>query len=308
MSTQLEITRLQTARNKIRTWLVTAGLATSTDKLDVLATAIDGIANQGAVDANVKEGETYIVPKGYHNGSGTVKGVAGGGNYNLQSKTVTPTKSQQNVAPDQGYYGLSAVTVNAIPEAYQDTSSVTAGAGDVRANKIIVTAEGEQVAGTLADNGSVNKTLDAATGNQEYTIPSGIHSGSGKVKIVLEEKAATPAAEAQDITPSTGKVLGKVTVAAIPEKYADTSDSTGSGGTEITEAEYNALLAEIREKAQLVDDVYNGVKTLDDVPVEWQEEIQRRVTERQEAEQAEPEETELEDAIAALKLLGVEAK
>ena len=83
---------------------------------------------------------------------------------------------------------------------------------------------------------------------------------------------------------------------------------TGYGGTEITEAEYNALLAEIRAKAQLVDDVYNGVKTLDDVPAEWQEEIQRRVTERQEAEQAEPEETELEDAIAALKLLGVEAK
>ena len=83
---------------------------------------------------------------------------------------------------------------------------------------------------------------------------------------------------------------------------------TGYGGTEITEAEYNALLAEIRAKAQLVDDVYNGVKTLDDVPAEWRDEIQRRVTERQEAEQAEPEETELEDAIAALKLLGVEAK
>ena len=83
---------------------------------------------------------------------------------------------------------------------------------------------------------------------------------------------------------------------------------TGNGGVEITEAEYNALLAEIRAKAQLVDDVYNGVKTLDDVPAEWRDEIQRRVTERQEAEQAEPEETELEDAIAALKLLGVEAK
>ena len=68
---------------------------------------------------------------------------------------------------------------------------------------------------------------------------------------------------------------------------------TGIGGTEITEAEYNALFAEIRAKAQLVDDVYNGVKTLDDVPAEWQDEIQRRVTERQEAEQAEPEETEL---------------
>ena len=97
--------------------------------------------------------------------------------------------------------------------------------------------------------------------------------------------------------------------------YAQYNDSgkliaigTGYGGTEITEAEYNTLLAEIRAKAQLVDDVYNGVKTLDDAPAEWREEIQRRVTERQEAEQAEPEETELEDAIAALKLLGVEAK
>ena len=83
---------------------------------------------------------------------------------------------------------------------------------------------------------------------------------------------------------------------------------SGLGGVEITEAEYNTLLAEIRAKAQLVDDVYNGVKALDDVPAEWRDEIQRRVTERQEAEQAEPEETELEDAIAALKLLGVEAK
>ena len=83
---------------------------------------------------------------------------------------------------------------------------------------------------------------------------------------------------------------------------------TGNGGVEITESEYKALLSEIREKAALVDKLYNGEITIDAVPVEWQEEIQRRVTERQEAEQAEPEETELEDAIAALKLLGVEAK
>ena len=80
---------------------------------------------------------------------------------------------------------------------------------------------------------------------------------------------------------------------------------TGPGGTEITEAEYNTLLAEIRAKAQLVDDVYNGVKTLDDVPAEWRDEIQRRVTERQEAE-AEPEEqSEMDDMAAALTLLGV---
>ena len=95
-------------------------------------------------------------------------------------------------------------------------------------------------------------------------------------------------------------------------QYNDTGKplaiGTGPGGTEITEAEYNALLSEIREKAALVDKLYSGEITIDDVPAEWQDEIQRRVAERQEAERAEPEETELEDAISALNLLGVEAK
>ena len=81
---------------------------------------------------------------------------------------------------------------------------------------------------------------------------------------------------------------------------------SGLGGVEITEAEYNTLLAEIRAKAQFVDDVYNGVKTLDDVPAEWRDEIQRRVTKRQEAEaEAEPEQSEMDDMAAALTLLGV---
>ena len=59
---------------------------------------------------------------------------------------------------------------------------------------------------------------------------------------------------------------------------------TGYGGTEITESEYNALLAEIREKAALVDQLYSGEITLDEVPTDWQEEIQRRVNERIAAE------------------------
>lgn len=58
----------------------------------------------------------------------------------------------------------------------------------------------------------------------------------------------------------------------------------GFGGTEITEAEYNTLLAEIIEKASLVDKLYNEEITIVDIPAEWQEEIQRRVNERIEAE------------------------
>ena len=61
---------------------------------------------------------------------------------------------------------------------------------------------------------------------------------------------------------------------------------TGPGGVEITEAEYNDFLSEIREKAALVDQLYNGEITIANVPEDWQEEIRRRVEERIAGEEA----------------------
>lgn len=227
MSTATEITRLTTARDTIRDKLIDLGLATSTSKLDALATAVDGIANRGAVSATVQEGDTYTIPAGYHNGSGTVAGVAGGGNYSLQSKVVTPTKAQQSITPDSGYYGMDSVTVNAIPEAYQNVSSVTATAGDVLSGKIFTTISGN-VAGTMANNGAVSKKLDATSNNQSYTVPAGYHNGSGTVSITLESKSATPTTSAQTITPTSGKVLSSVTVNSIPSNYKDITDVTAT--------------------------------------------------------------------------------
>ncbi len=226
MSISVEISRLQTSRNTIRTKLVELGLAANTATLDALATAIENIVNRGAVSATVQEGDTYTIPAGFHNGSGTVSGVGGGGNYSLQSKTITPTKNQQNVTPDSGYFGLSDVTVVAIPSNYQDVSSVTAATSDVLTGKIIVTADGKVVAGDMANNGAVDKTLDTAT--VTYTIPKGFHSGSGTVKITLETKSVTPTKSAQTIKPTSGKVLSQVTVAAIPDKYQDISAVTAT--------------------------------------------------------------------------------
>lgn len=225
MSTASEISRLTAARNTIRDKLIALGLAASSDKLDVLAAAIDDIVNRGAVSATVQEGETYTIPAGYHNGSGTVSGTGGGGSYTLQSKSVTPTKSQQSITPDSGYYGLSDVTVYAIPEAYQNVSDVDATAGDVLANKIIVNSTGP-VTGTMPNNGAVSKVLDATTGNQSYSVPAGYHNGNGTVSVVLEEKSATPSGSAQNIVPTDGKVLSKVVVGAIPAKYGDTTGDT----------------------------------------------------------------------------------
>ena len=76
---------------------------------------------------------------------------------------------------------------------------------------------------------------------------------------------------------------------------------TGYGGTEITEAEYNALLSEIREKAAFVNKLYSGEITIDVVPVDWQDEIQRRVDERIAAEgTAEEQDISAEEAMDIL--------
>ena len=240
MSIATQINRIEANRNTIRDKLVELGMATTTDKLDTLAAAIENLVNRGAVSVTVQEGDTYTIPAGYHNGSGTVSGVAGGGNYNLQSKTATPTKKQQSITPDSGYYGLSDVTVSAIPEAYQNVSSVTAGAGDVLAGKVIVLADGTVVTGTMPNNDIKRPILDVTTTG--YKIPLGYHSGAGVVSIVLETKTATPTKSQQKITPTAGKVLSEVTVEPIPSKYQDVSGVTATspdvlyGKTIVTES------------------------------------------------------------------------
>ena len=108
------------------------------------------------------------------------------------------------------------------------------------AGKKIVDADGAVVDGTMADNGTVTKTLDATIDNQSFTIAAGHHSGEGAVTIVLEQKAATPTKAAQTITPTKGKVLDKVTVAAIPADYQDVTGVT-------------AVAADVLEGKKIVD-------------------------------------------------------
>lgn len=176
MSVATELSRITNDRNSIRTKMVELGVAVGTDTLDQLATKIGAIVNNGAVEASVQEGESYTIPAGYHNGSGVVRGITGSGNYDLQEKSATPTKTQQNITSDAGYYGLSAVTIAPIPDVYQDVSSTTALAGEVLANKVYVASDGTVTTGTMPNNGSTSASFDPMTSNT-ISIPAGYTSG-----------------------------------------------------------------------------------------------------------------------------------
>lgn len=231
MSIATEITRIQTARNEIRTKLVSMGLAESTANIEECATAVKGIAEQPSPSVEIKEGASYSISPGYYQG-GTITAVTDTEGdkeryklYNYQ--TVTPKKGEvTSLAIPSGYYGLTGLTVGAIPANYNDTSSVTATAADVLANKMFVTADGTLTAGTMISNGGVGKTLTPS--EPSYTIPKGYHNGTGMVGISVETKSVTPSTSAKTVTPTTGKVLSSVTVDAIPAEFADVSDVTAT--------------------------------------------------------------------------------
>lgn len=217
MSIQTEITRLQGLRDSLRTKLVALGLAQSSADLEDCVTAVDAIENRGAAGGSISTVDgVYNIQAGYHNGGGsvsiaaaekqkltagniksgvTILGILGtysGEASKLQRKTVTPTKAAQDVTADDGYDALSAVTVDAIPDAYQDVTGVTAGAADVLANKIIVGADGIRKAGTMPNNGAVSATIDGLSVTA-YTIPAGYHSGGGKVSLTADIETALAA-------------------------------------------------------------------------------------------------------------------
>lgn len=105
--------------------------------------------NNGAVTGKIstKDG-AYIIPQGYHDGSGTVgisetekeklipsnirEGInilgvdgqmSGSEGMKPQSKTITPSSAQQTILPDEGYNCLSQVVVEKIPYVESENSA-----------------------------------------------------------------------------------------------------------------------------------------------------------------------------------------
>lgn len=99
----------------------------------------------------------------------------GGEGGPLQSKTVTPSESSKKVTPDKGYYGLSDVTVEAIPDIYKDVSLVSATPETVLQGTSFVNVDGFQI-GEMPNNGNVSAEIDGVNVTS-VTIPAGYTSG-----------------------------------------------------------------------------------------------------------------------------------
>lgn len=83
----------------------------------------------------------------------------------LQEKTVTPSTSAQSITADNGYDGLSKVTVNAMPTATQATPSITISSDGK------ITASATQSAGYVAA-GTKSETKQLTTKSAETITPS----------------------------------------------------------------------------------------------------------------------------------------
>lgn len=123
-----------------------------------------------------------------------------------QSKTVTPTKATQNVAPDTGYNALSGVTVNPIPDNYIEPSG-----------SLTITENGQH---SVSQYASVNVNVES-----EAAEP------------VLQTKSVTPTESAQTVVADDGyDGLNEVTVGAVDNKYV------GSGITRRNEEDVVVML------------------------------------------------------------------
>lgn len=165
---------------------------------------------------------------------GFVTGGASGAS--LQSKTVNPSESAQTIKADNGYDGLSQVTVNAVSRTYvgsgvtkKSAATYTPGTSDQNI------ASGQYLNGTQTIKGDSNLTAGNIRSGVKIFNVTGSYAGSssGGSSSRLQTKTATPSESTQTISPDSGyDGLSSVTVNAVSRTYV------GSGVTKKAAATY----------------------------------------------------------------------
>lgn len=169
--------------------------------------------------------------------------------FNTQTKTVTPTESTQTVSPDNGYNGLSTVTVKPISSTYIGSAVPTKGATTITPNSNSQTAisSGTYATGNITVSAVPTETK-SITANGTYTPSNGKYFSSVNVNVVgdafdVQSKSITPTESEQIVTPDAGyDGLSSVTVGAISSTYIGSGVTRKSAAT-ITPSESAQTIA-----------------------------------------------------------------
>ena len=228
-----------------------------------IVTADSGYTGLGTVTVN-RIPTNYIIPSGTlsvtSNGTKDVTSYASinvniptGSTINNQDKTATPSESSQTIVPDDGYTGLSSVTVGAISKTYvgsnvarqaaktitPTTSSQTAVASGVYTTGAITVAA--IPSSYIIPSGTLSITTNGTKDVTSYASVS-VNVPSGGASINNQDKTVTPSTSKQTITADSGYTgLGTVTVNAMttgittaPTSISGTSATVSTGTNTLT--------------------------------------------------------------------------
>ena len=144
----------------------------------------------------------YTIPEGYHDGTGTVKVAA-------VERTVTPSKNTQTLPGTLPVY-LSKVTVNPIPDEYQDVRNVTATEDGVELGKVFVDATGAEKTGTFTITNEITEQDSLIA--QIRTALAGKTAGGGSEVPMQEKTVSITENGTHEIVPDAGYTLSKAVV------------------------------------------------------------------------------------------------
>lgn len=233
-------------------------------------------AGTTTLDVSKHQGPYYVVVSLQGSGSKSVtfssintRGATGSSSgtgstqITLETKLVTPTKEGFDVTPTTGM-ALSKVTVEPIPDQYQDVSIVTAHEDHVLDGYQIVDNTGALVEGTIP----LRSSDDIAANGATVTVPAGYYESAasktiddaGGSDIVLEPITVTPDKSTQEFVAEDGQAFSMVTVEPIPDAYQDVSGVT-AGKSQVLEGYYFVNKSGVRLSGSI------PVKSTDDITV-----------------------------------------